>query len=139
MNDLIARGLGVFIEQRLGGHDHSRRAVTALKGELVDKRLLQRVQRAVGFFQAFDGGDAFAARFIGQISAGTDGQIVDEDRAGAADLNLARDLCAVQIELIAQHLGQCIRRLAVHLRRFTVQIKLQVQLLLPKYSLVFRV
>ena len=55
MDDLIARRIGILIQQRFGRHDHAGRAEAALKGEFVDKGLLDRMERAIGFFQAFDG------------------------------------------------------------------------------------
>ena len=54
MDDLIARRFRIFIQQRFGRHDHAGRAEAALKSELVDKRLLDRMERAIGFLQAFD-------------------------------------------------------------------------------------
>ena len=55
MDDLFASRIGDLIQQRFGRHDHARRAEAALKGELVDEGLLDRMERAIGFFQTFDG------------------------------------------------------------------------------------
>src|ERR1044072_7108667 len=42
--DLVAAGIGIAVEQRLGGHDHARRAVAALRAAEVGERRLQWVE-----------------------------------------------------------------------------------------------
>jgi len=64
-NDLFAGWPRIFIEQRFRGQNHSRGAEAALKREVIEKRLLQRMQFLGRFSQAFDGQHALPARFVG--------------------------------------------------------------------------
>src|SRR5258706_3682113 len=106
MDDLLARRLGVLVQQRLGGEDHPGRAEAALEGELVDEGLLHRMERAVGLGQAFDRDHALAARLVGEQRARAHRQPVDQHGAGAADLDLAGDLRPREVQPLAQDLGQ---------------------------------
>ena len=122
MDDLIARRFGFSSNKRFRRHDHARRAIAALEGKLIDERLLQRMERAVGFFQSFNGHDAFAARFIGQIGTGADGRTVNQHCTGAANLDFAGNFSAVQIQRVAQDFSESFLRLAVYLPGFAVQL-----------------
>ena len=53
LDDVGARGLRVLEQQRVGAHDHARRAVAALVGEVIDEGLLDGVE-PVAFGQALD-------------------------------------------------------------------------------------
>src|SRR4051794_4736715 len=59
LEDLAIGWIGMMPQQANRRHDHARRAVSALKLPLGDKRLLHRVQR-LAICQALDGGDRFA-------------------------------------------------------------------------------
>ncbi len=83
LDHLLARGVGVAVEQRLGGEQHAGRAVAALGGEVLHERLLQRVQ-AGAFGKAGDSGDLGALHRLGQRNAGELRPAVDQHGAGAA-------------------------------------------------------
>src|SRR3954464_5554055 len=57
--DIGVGRLGLVLEQRRGGHDHSRLAVAALRNVVLEPRLLHLGQHAVGG-ETFDGGDLFS-------------------------------------------------------------------------------
>src|SRR5262245_8500538 len=97
------------------------------------------MERAVWFFQSFDGGDALAARFIGQVRASAHGRAIDQDRASAANLDFARNFRAVEVEGVAQNFGESVGRLAVNTLQLAVQSKLQIQLSLQIHCLESRV
>ena len=59
-HDVLAGRVGVLGQQRLGGHDHPRRAEAALGGEAVQEGLLERRERAVGRRHALERLDARA-------------------------------------------------------------------------------
>src|SRR5215475_566703 len=65
-------------------HDLSRRAVTTLKGIVVDEGLLHRMQRAVGSGEPLYRGDAAALCRGRKRQAGEYTSAVDQNRAGAA-------------------------------------------------------
>src|SRR4029434_5397242 len=79
----------------------------------------------VGFLQSFNGRDTFAARFVGQIGTGADGRPVNQDGAGAANLDFAGNFSAVEIQGVAQNFGKRFLRLAVYLTGFAVQSNFQ--------------
>ena len=121
--DLLARGMGVAVEQRLGRHDHSGRAVAALDGAGVDKRLLQRV-RLVGGADALDGLDCAAVRLDGEHTARVDRAPVHDDRAGAAFAKVTALLRARQVRALAQHVQK--RLLRLHRERAALAVERQV-------------
>ena len=43
-----AAGIGVAIDERLRGHEHSRRAISALGGEIIHERRLKRMKLRAG-------------------------------------------------------------------------------------------
>jgi hypothetical protein len=88
------------------------------------------MQRTIGIFQALDGCDALAPRFVSQIRTGAYRKIFYQDSAGAADLNLAGNFGTVQVQLIAQDFGKGIRRLAVNFNCAPVQGELDLQKLI---------
>ena len=61
MDDVSLRRLGILIQHGLGSEDHPRCAKTALKGKLVDKCLLDRVECAVSLGESLDRQDAISA------------------------------------------------------------------------------
>src|SRR5260370_7764549 len=70
-DDLFVGGIRILVEQRFGREDHPRRAEAALKSEMIEKGLLQRVKAARGIGEAFDGGDALIANPLRKLAAGT--------------------------------------------------------------------
>ena len=75
------------------------------KAAVVDEGLLERGQLPVPG-EALDRQDRAAVGIDGKVRAGAHGQPVDEDRAGAADLDVARDLQAGQAEPFPEDLGE---------------------------------
>ena len=95
-----------FGNQARGRADLARRAVAALECIVIDERLLQGMERAIGG-KAFDRGDVGAVRHDGQRQAGIHPAAFDQDRAGAALAVIASLLGAAQIEAIPQGIQQC--------------------------------
>ena len=83
----------LLIAQAGGGHDHSRRAKTALEGLRIEKRLLHGMQISIAG-QALDGGDFAALGPIGGHKAAMDGFAIKPDGAGAAIAGVAAFLHA---------------------------------------------
>ena len=79
---LLARPRGDH-EQRLGRHEHARRAVAALHGPVLYERPLQHVEFAA-VSQPFHGEHLLATHLQGKQQAGVDGLAVDDHRAGPA-------------------------------------------------------
>src|SRR5579883_587708 len=83
LDDLFASRRWLAIEQRLGGHQHARRAIAALRGEMFDEGGLQRVK--VGSApQPGDGLDRAAGASLCERDAGEARRAVDQHRAGPA-------------------------------------------------------
>jgi hypothetical protein len=61
----------IRIEQALHCHDHSRRTKAALKGLVLEKHLLHRIEFAV-LCEAFDGCDSFVFDVAREREAGAD-------------------------------------------------------------------
>jgi hypothetical protein len=116
----VEGGLRFFVEQRLGGEQHPRCAVAALRRAEIGERRLQRVQvRAVG--HAFDGVDFGAFGLEAEHQARQHRLAVDQDGAGAALAELATVFGAGEPEVFAQYLEQSLvgreagfHRVAVH-------------------------
>ena len=103
--DLLAVRLGLLLQQILRGHQHSRRAVTALQCIAIAKRGLQIGDlAAVG--QSLDGLDRCAVRLHRQHQAGTNDLAVHAHGAGAADPVLATDMGSGQLQLLTQEIRQ---------------------------------
>src|SRR3990167_8947745 len=94
---LVAHRL--FVEIRLAadhvhrGHDHARRAETALKTMMLAEGGLHRVQLAV-LRQALDGDDVCALRLCGEHGAGLNGAAVHMYDAGTALAGVAAHMRA---------------------------------------------
>src|SRR3989441_12778281 len=126
--DLAFRRIGIRIEQRLRGDQHSRSAVAALQAVRPAEADLQHAHRAVGPRQAFDGGHAVPVRLHCIHKAGPDRLAVEHHRARAADAVLAADVSAGKAQLLPQPVDEREARrdtrlpaLAVHLDRDGVQ------------------
>src|ERR1043166_5703182 len=83
--NLLAGGIGIFHQQRLGSHDLSRCAVTALGADVADESFLQRIQ-LIAARHAFDGEDGFLMRLESKVAARAHRPVVDQYRASAAHL-----------------------------------------------------
>src|ERR1700722_3671361 len=88
----------------------TRRAVAALKGEMLDERRLQRGQLAI-LGMAFDGADRLAVEACRRDDAGRAGEarpvgIVDDHRATQALRGAAAELGAGHAEVLAQEIVQ---------------------------------
>src|SRR5215472_2255547 len=98
-------GVGVLVEQRLGGHHHARGAEPALQAVLLLEALLQWVQLAGGG-QALDGADLVPVGLDGQHGARLHRAPVDQHGARAAVGGVASHVGAGQAEPAADQVGQ---------------------------------
>ena len=99
-------GIGIRIQQGLGGHDHPRRTETALDGAGQDESLLDEV-RILRCAQPLDADDIGTFQFHHLGEAGTDRLAVDDDHAGAAlPLPVAGLLRPGQTQVLAQVVDQ---------------------------------
>ena len=100
---LIAVGLGG--EQCVGGHQHARRAETALQSVMTAERSLQRRQRvAVG--KTFDRFDAGAVSLHSKHQAAARRLAVDNNGTGAADTVFAANMAAGETKFVTQAVNQ---------------------------------
>src|ERR687898_47282 len=81
--DLLLRRVGVLLQQADGGHDHARRAITALQTVRLVECLLHRMPHTV-LRDAPDGGDLVPVGLHRKDRARLDRLPVDVDRAGPA-------------------------------------------------------
>ena len=103
--------------------DKAGRAVAALDGTGVDKRLLQRVL-LVGGADALDGLDRTAVRLDGEHTARVDRAAIHDDRTGAAFAKVTALLRARQVRALAQHVQK--RLLRLHRKRADLAVERQV-------------
>ena len=103
--DFLDAGPWVPVQERDRRHDHSRRAVSALDGALVDKGFLDGRELAV-FRHAFDGRDLLALHFIGENQTTVHRLAVHQHRAGAAIAQVASLLGTGKAQRVAQHVEQ---------------------------------
>ena len=89
------------VSQRLERQQESRGAEAALERGAIDEGALEFGELG-SFGEALDRQDLAAVRVAGQKRARADRLIVDEDRAGAADLDVAGSLCPGQAEPLSQ-------------------------------------
>lgn len=87
-------------------HDLPGRAVAALQGVVIEKRLLHRMQRAIGRSDAFYGRDALAMRLHGKREAGDDAAIIHMHRARAALPVVTALLRAAQTKPLSQRIEE---------------------------------
>ena len=103
---LLAGGLGILVQQALGGHDEARGAEAALGRAVDHPGHLQRMQVLRGA-DAFNGGDVGVVLDPADLGdAGAHDLAVEDHRTGAALAFAATDLGPDQVHLLAQHLGQ---------------------------------
>ena len=110
--DLLLAGVGVAVQDLLGGHDHARRAEAALQAVLIPEGFLDLVQLAVGG-HPFDGQDLGAVGLDREHRAALDGLAVQLDGAGAAQRRLAADVRTGESDHLAQVMNQEKSRLYV--------------------------
>ena len=133
MDDIGLCWHGILIQQRLGCQNHSRSAKAALQGKLVNKGLLDRVECAIRPGQPFNRQDTAIADFISKEGAGAHRKGIDQDRAGATDLNFARDLGAGEVESLAQDLGQCFLGFDLYLDGSVIELETELNRL-PRFG-----
>lgn len=95
----------MFVEERLGGDEESRRAITALRSAQIGERFLQRMQTSV-VDEPFDGRDVRALAIDAEHEARQHGPAVEQDGTGAALAKLAAVLRPAQIQILTQDLEQ---------------------------------
>jgi hypothetical protein len=93
------------LKQIVGGHDHSRRAETALQAMLFPEPFLDRVQITV-LSETFDRRDLGTVSLYGEDGAALHGPAVHEDRAGAALAGIASNVGAGEVEHVANVVDQ---------------------------------
>lgn len=104
-DDLLVGGMGRLAEQLGGAEDHAGGAVTALKGALVEKGLLNWTETAV-LLEALDGDNMGAADAADWRDAGTRGDAIEQYSAGPALALPAAVMGAGKVEMVAKHKEQ---------------------------------
>src|SRR5437016_6435593 len=125
--DLGLRRVGHPLEEGLGGHEEPWGADAALERGALQELLLQRVERLAGG-HALDGLDLLPTYLATQHETGADQAPVEHDAAGPAVPGGAAFLAARQVEGVAEHVEQCLLRLAQELDRVPVHHCLDVML-----------
>src|ERR1700752_1278617 len=102
-------GMGILLEQRVGRHQHARRAVAALQSMLFFEALLQRMKGSV-LHQAFDGEQFTAIGLHRKHGARFDCLSVEHNSAGTTMTGVATYMCACESrntsdEVDEQHSG----------------------------------
>ena len=77
-----------------------------MQAVIVTERLLQRVQRLSVGRKTLDRGDLMPVRLHGEHQARARGEVIEQDRAGAADAVLAAEMRAGEAEAVAQEIGE---------------------------------
>ena len=123
--DGLLGGVGMVVHQVDGAHHHARGAEAALQAMMLAKRLLHRMQRAIGLGQAFDGDDIGALCLHRQDVAAFHRATVQVNGAGAALTGVAADVSAGEAQVFADVVDQQrarldfgADRLAVHAHRY---------------------
>src|SRR4029079_5453394 len=112
--------LGPAGEERLGGHQHPRRADPALGTACDQERVLQVGQPATGAGETLDGAHDRAVDLAHRDQAAHDGLTVDQHGAGAALALAATLLGPGEAEVLAQDVEQASHARHRHLRRLAV-------------------
>src|SRR5262249_38299577 len=103
--DFLLRRPRTALEEIDGGHDHPRRAETALQPVVLLERGLHRVEQAV-LRQPLDGGDVRPLGLAHQHLAALHPLPVDHHHAGAALAGVAADVGPGEPEVLAQELHE---------------------------------
>jgi len=94
------------IQQRDGGYQHSGRADAALGRAMGGKAALEARRFWAVRVQSLDGGDRPALGLGGADEAGANWRAIEQHGTGAAIAGIAADLCALQLQRLAQHMAQ---------------------------------
>src|SRR5215510_1301238 len=81
--DLLFGGVGIFIQKRLGHHQHSRRAIAALSAAVLNKSFLDGMEFRADL-QAFNRCNIRAVELAGKNQARVDRLAVEQNGARAA-------------------------------------------------------
>src|SRR5690242_8388694 len=103
--DFLLAGILVALEERARGHEHARRAESALQAVLLGEALLHRMELAA-LLQAFDRGDLAAVRLHGEHGARLHRLAVQVHRAGAAVAGVAADVGPGHAEVLADEVHE---------------------------------
>ena len=103
--DVILGGIRGSRDDRLGRHQLSRRAESALRAIAGDERLLKRIQPAV-FSEPFDRRHGAGVGPDGELTARVDRDAVEMHGARAALAAIAPNLGPRQVEVVADQLGK---------------------------------
>ncbi len=100
--DLFVCRIRVLFKKRLDREDKARRAVAALRGPLLDERLLNWVKRPA-LTQSLYGDNLSSFYSCGQQETGANGPPVEQDRAGATGPDTAALPHAPEPELVPEN------------------------------------
>src|SRR5919107_1927051 len=103
--DLPLRRVGILLQEADGGHDHARRAITALQTVRLVESLLHRMPHAV-LRDAPDGGDLVPVGLHRKDRARLDRLTVDVDRAGPATGRVAPSMHAPDPKVLPEVMEQ---------------------------------
>src|SRR5437016_1083309 len=106
--DLFGRRMRRLAEKGLCRHDHSIRAVPALRGLLGNERGLHRIG-FLGRTESFDRRDGVSLRLFDWSDAGARCFAVDQHGARSALAETASEFCAVQSERVTKDIKQRLR------------------------------
>jgi hypothetical protein len=107
--DLGKGGVGVFVEEVVGGEDHARGADAALGAASFEEALLNWVEVAFGG-DSLDGAERCAVGLQGGDEAGVDEVSVEEDGAGSAFAFSAAFFGAGEAEVFAEDVEETLHR-----------------------------
>ena len=110
--------LDLFLGQTSGGHDHARRAETALEAGSLHKRMLHRMQIAI-LREAFDGGHLVAVGAKGGNQTAMNRDAVEPHGARAAVAGVATFFDA-EPSYVAQKSSQALSGMRLFRKGFTV-------------------
>src|SRR5690349_466280 len=117
--DLLFARVLVRGEERARGHEHARRAESALQAVLLGEAFLHRMQLPA-LLQAFDRGDLAAVRLHGEHGARLHRLAVEVHGAGAAVAGVAADVGSGHAEILADEVHEQEARLDFGLARRAV-------------------
>jgi hypothetical protein len=105
VGDLFAAGFRVALEQLDSGHDHTRRAVTALQPVAFPETFLHRMKLTISS-EALDSGHFGTVGLDGKNGAGLHRAAILQDGAGATNAGFAAYVGAGQFAKIAQEVNE---------------------------------
>ncbi len=101
-DDVLARGRRILDQEGISTHDHARRAISALVSVVFQEGLLERMEIAVAF-KSLDGQNSLAVHRGNGRRTGTNGVVVDDDRARTAESFATSELRAGHAEIFPEH------------------------------------